>query len=72
MLFRGILKNYTADLILWTEFKRTCLLKKVAATHKSSQVVPRCSVEKMFLVACRAVKLMYSFINISCQISVAS
>ena len=44
----------------------------VPATHKSSQVVPRCSVEKMFLVACRAVKLMYSFINISCQISIAS
>ena len=31
MLFRGIVKNYTADLILWTKFKKiNCMKEKFA------------------------------------------
>ena len=38
MLFRGIVKNYTADLILWTKFKKIIGMKVTFAQNMEVQV----------------------------------
>ena len=38
MLFGGIVKNYTSDLILWTKFKKIIDMKGKFAQHKEVPV----------------------------------